>query len=95
LTELIITVYFSRDIEYSLLFCVRFCSRYFSATATDEILEEFRPQLCPTDSIFLETIKMLELFLPVNLPPEMHNQGFKFVYLFSQFFSMFIILDYG
>jgi hypothetical protein len=33
----------------------------------------------PTDWSFIEEIKMLDLLLPFNLPPELHDQGFKFV----------------
>jgi proteasome activator subunit 4 len=65
------------DIENSLFYCVRGCRPYFSATATQEILDEFRPLLCPFDSAFSDTIRIFELFLPVHLPPALHDQGFK------------------
>jgi hypothetical protein len=73
---------FLRSIHLSLILCVNFCSPYFLPTATREILDEFRPQLCPTDPRCDQTIKMLDMFLPVNLPPELHHQGYKFVYIF-------------
>jgi hypothetical protein len=53
---------------------------YFSPVATQEILDEFRPKMCPImESTFYDVIKMLRLFLPVNLPPDLHNQGFKYI----------------
>jgi hypothetical protein len=55
--------------------------------STQEILDELRPKMCPIESSFVDTMKMFELFLPVNLPPDLHNQGFKFAhFLFSYFF---------
>lgn len=67
----------SSDIESSLYCCIRGCRPYFSASATKEILDEFRPYLCPFDSAFTDTIRSFELFLPLHLPPELHDQGFK------------------
>jgi len=61
---------------------------YFSAVATQEILDEFRPKMCPImESSFYDIIKMLRLFLPVNLPPDSHNQGFKYVRFSFSFLS--------
>ncbi|UJR35822.1 hypothetical protein I4U23_028569 [Adineta vaga] len=65
------------DIEKSLLYCVRSCRPYLSATATQEILDEFRPWLCPFDSAFSDAMCYLDLLLPVHLPPNLHEQGFK------------------
>ncbi|CAF4659701.1 unnamed protein product [Rotaria sp. Silwood1] len=65
------------EIENSLFYCIRGCRPYFSATATQEILDEFRPYLCPFDSAFSDTMRIFELFLPVHLPPNLHDQGFK------------------
>ncbi len=56
---------------------MRSCRPYFSATATQEILDEFRPWLCPFDSAFSDAMCYLDLFLPVHLPPDLHEQGFK------------------
>ncbi len=66
------------DIEKSLLYCTRSCRPYFSAIATQEILDEFRPWLCPFDSAFSDAMCYLDLFLPVHLPPNLHDQGFKY-----------------
>jgi proteasome activator subunit 4 len=47
------------------------CCSYFPASATQEILDVFRPQLCPFDSGTICTaLEMLEWFLPIALPPE-------------------------
>ena len=75
-----IAAIFSRGIRGSLDHCVQSCSPYFSASATQEILDELRPRMCPVAASFNTTIKMLELFLPVILLPELHHQGFKYVY---------------
>ncbi|CAF3400805.1 unnamed protein product [Rotaria socialis] len=64
-------------IEQPFFNCVHCCRFYFSATATQEILDEFRPWLCPFDSAFGDAMYFFDLFLPVNLPPNLHNQGFK------------------
>jgi hypothetical protein len=65
--------------------------------ATQEILDELRPQMCPIEHGFFNTMKMFRLFLPVNLPPDLHNHGFKFVgFLFFLFFFVrFVTSDYG
>ncbi|CAF0736207.1 unnamed protein product [Didymodactylos carnosus] len=65
------------DIENSLYYCVRGCRPYFSATSTQEMLDEFRPYLCPFDSAFSDAMRVFELFLPVHLPPQLHDNGFK------------------
>lgn len=71
-------ILFSSDIEKSLLYCIRSSRPFFSATATQEILDEFRPRLCPFDSAFSDAMCYLDLFIPVHLPPELHDQGFKY-----------------
>ncbi|CAF4252294.1 unnamed protein product [Rotaria sp. Silwood2] len=42
--------------------------------------------MCPFDWSFDNTIKMFTLLLPVNLPPDLHNQGFKL--WLAEFFSI-------
>lgn len=53
------------------------CSPYYSNTATQEILDELRPQMCPAGWDFLRVMKLFQLLLPHNLPPELHDQGFR------------------
>ncbi|CAF4657490.1 unnamed protein product [Rotaria sp. Silwood1] len=66
-----------KNIANSFIFCVRSCRPYFSATATQEILDEFRPCLCPFDTVCGDVMDYWDMFLPVHLPPELHHQGFK------------------
>lgn len=51
--------------------------RYFSESATQEMLDEWRPLLCPFDVTMQRAISYFELFLPTTLPPELHHKGFK------------------
>uniref|UniRef100_A0A3Q4H8S2 Proteasome activator subunit 4a n=1 Tax=Neolamprologus brichardi TaxID=32507 RepID=A0A3Q4H8S2_NEOBR len=51
--------------------------RYFSEAATQEMLDEWRPLLCPFDVTMQRAISYFELFLPTTLPPELHHRGFK------------------
>jgi len=51
--------------------------RYFPVEATQEMLEEWRPLLCPFDVKMMQGIFFLENFLPTVLYPEEHSQGFR------------------
>jgi len=62
---------------------------YFSVEATKEMLEEWRPWLCPFDGVvFNKAMKYLHNFLPTKLPPESHASGFKL--WFDEMISMWI-----
>lgn len=50
---------------------------YFHEDATQEILDEFRPLMCPFDITMIRATFFFELLLPTNLPPESHHKGFK------------------
>ena len=52
-------------------------SRYFSEDATQEMLDEWRPLMCPFDVTMLKALFYFELFLPTSLPPELHHKGFR------------------
>ena len=52
-------------------------SRYFPVSATQEMLDEWRPLLCPFDVTNIKAIHYFEYFLPTDLPPEHHDKGFK------------------
>ena len=52
--------------------------RFFHEDATQEILDEFRPLLCPFDMLVIGGLQCLEMFLPTSLPPELHHKGFKY-----------------
>lgn len=58
--------------------CVSVCVRsYFPESATQEMLDEWRPLLCPFDVTMQKAIGYFELFLPTIMPPEQHHKGFK------------------
>ncbi|CAJ0962986.1 unnamed protein product [Ranitomeya imitator] len=56
---------------------VKACRPYFPDDATAEMLEEWRPLLCPFDVTMQKAISYFELFLPTSLPPELHHKGFR------------------
>ncbi|CAF1230849.1 unnamed protein product [Adineta steineri] len=74
------------NIDISLALCARQCSQYFSVIATQEILDELRPQMCPMGGSFAGVMRMFSYFLPVNLPPNLHYQGFQL--WLSEFFNI-------
>lgn len=51
--------------------------RYFPASSTKEMLDEWRPLLCVFDVVMQKAISNMELFLPTIMPPEGHSQGFQ------------------
>ncbi|XP_074661309.1 proteasome activator complex subunit 4A-like [Tubulanus polymorphus] len=62
------------------------CNPYFSVESTQEMLEEWRPLLCPFDVTMMKGVQYLSLFLPQFLPPEFHDRGFKL--WLDEFFSI-------
>ncbi|XP_075452050.1 proteasome activator complex subunit 4 isoform X1 [Ascaphus truei] len=65
------------SVESVLKTVVKACRPYFPDDATAEMLEEWRPLMCPFDVTMQKAISYLELFLPTSLPPELHCKGFK------------------
>ncbi|XP_041866071.1 proteasome activator complex subunit 4A isoform X1 [Melanotaenia boesemani] len=65
------------SVESVLKTLVKSCRPYFSENATQEMLDEWRPLLCPFDVTMQRAISYFELFLPTTLPPELHHKGFK------------------
>lgn len=63
------------------LFFVTF--RYFSEDSTQEMLDEWRPLLCPFDVKFAKAMFYFSLFLPTTLPPEKYDKGYKYVLLYT------------
>uniref|UniRef100_A0AAR2IXF8 Proteasome activator Blm10 mid region domain-containing protein n=1 Tax=Pygocentrus nattereri TaxID=42514 RepID=A0AAR2IXF8_PYGNA len=65
-------------LNYMLMLFFVFCvCRYFPESATQEMLDEWRPLLCPFDVTMQKAISYFELFLPTIMPPEQHHKGFK------------------
>ncbi|KAM9847519.1 proteasome activator complex subunit 4A [Aulostomus maculatus] len=62
--------------------------KYFSESATQEMLDEWRPLFCPFDVTMQRAISYFELFLPTTLPPELHHKGFKL--WFDEFISLWV-----
>uniref|UniRef100_A0A8C7K2J1 Proteasome activator subunit 4 n=1 Tax=Oncorhynchus kisutch TaxID=8019 RepID=A0A8C7K2J1_ONCKI len=65
--------------------------KYFPESATQEMLEEWRPLLCPFDVTMQRAIGYLELFLPTSLPPELHHKGFKL--WFDELISLWVAVQ--
>ncbi|CAK9822685.1 Proteasome activator complex subunit 4 [Anthophora retusa] len=63
------------DVVQSLIL---FAKPYFPLSATQEILDELRPSLCPfTLSTMCKSMQLLRWFLPVQIPPEHHSIGYQ------------------
>uniref|UniRef100_A0A3B3B675 Proteasome activator subunit 4a n=1 Tax=Oryzias melastigma TaxID=30732 RepID=A0A3B3B675_ORYME len=69
--------WFPNSVESVLKTLIKSCRPYFSEDATQEMLDEWRPLLCPFDVTMQRAISYFELFLPTTLPPELHHKGFK------------------
>ncbi|XP_054654643.1 proteasome activator complex subunit 4A [Dunckerocampus dactyliophorus] len=69
--------WFPNSVEGVLKTLVKNCRPYFPASATQEMLDEWRPLFCPFDVTMQRAISYFELFLPTTLPPELHHKGFK------------------
>uniref|UniRef100_A0A8C1Y8U8 Proteasome activator subunit 4b n=1 Tax=Cyprinus carpio TaxID=7962 RepID=A0A8C1Y8U8_CYPCA len=69
--------WFPNSVENVLKTLVKSCRLYFPESATQEMLDEWRPLLCPFDVTMQKAIGYFELFLPTIMPPEQHHKGFK------------------
>uniref|UniRef100_A0AAR2INB5 Proteasome activator Blm10 mid region domain-containing protein n=1 Tax=Pygocentrus nattereri TaxID=42514 RepID=A0AAR2INB5_PYGNA len=69
--------WFPSSVEGVLRALVKNCRPYFPESATQEMLVEWRPLLCPFDVTMQRAIGYFELFLPTTLPPHLHHRGFK------------------
>nr|XP_015218489.1 PREDICTED: proteasome activator complex subunit 4 isoform X1 [Lepisosteus oculatus] len=76
------------SVENVLKTLVKSCRPYFPEDATQEMLDEWRPLLCPFDVTMQKAISYLELFLPTTLPPELHHKGFKL--WFPEFIKLWV-----
>lgn len=69
--------WFPNSVENVLKTLVKSCRPYFPADATAEMLEEWRPLMCPFDVTMQKAITYFEIFLPTSLPPELHHKGYN------------------
>uniref|UniRef100_A0A8C3SWB5 Proteasome activator subunit 4 n=1 Tax=Chelydra serpentina TaxID=8475 RepID=A0A8C3SWB5_CHESE len=69
--------WFPNSVESVLKTLVKSCRPYFPENASKEMLDEWRPLMCPFDVTMQKAITYFELFLPTSLPPELHHKGFK------------------
>ncbi|XP_031565856.1 proteasome activator complex subunit 4-like [Actinia tenebrosa] len=67
---------------------VRLARVYFSVESTQEMLDEWKPLLCPYDVAFGKAIFYFSLFLPTTLPPSQYDQGFRL--WFEEFMGIWI-----
>ncbi|KAL0124071.1 hypothetical protein PUN28_006100 [Cardiocondyla obscurior] len=90
-----IGIYRSLSCLKTLLHCVIYSVRtYFPLNATQEILDELRPKLCPHDGITMCTsLQILECFLPLQLSPEHHSKGYQL--WFDEFMTMWKVCHNG
>lgn len=65
------------NLESNLSQAIRLARPHFPVEATQEMLDEWRPMLCPFSVSIQKAVTYLNLFLPTTLPPEHHNRGFK------------------
>uniref|UniRef100_A0A4W5P868 Proteasome activator subunit 4 n=1 Tax=Hucho hucho TaxID=62062 RepID=A0A4W5P868_9TELE len=83
--------WFPNSVENVLKTLVRSCRPYFPESATQEMLEEWRPLLCPFDVTMQRAIGYFELFLPTTLPPELQHKGFKL--WFDELISLWVAVQ--
>lgn len=55
---------------------IKQCRDYFPLEATKEMLEEWRPLLCPFDMTMGMAIGLFETFLPTKIPPSNKQHGY-------------------
>ena len=68
---------FPGNIESVLKNLVRDCRTYFPAESMQEMLDEWRPLLCPFDVTVIKGLQYLDLFLPTNLMEHEMDKGFR------------------
>lgn len=65
------------NLESNLSQAIKLARPHFPIEATQEMLDEWRPMLCPFSVSIQRAVTYLNLFLPTTLPPEHHDKGFK------------------
>ncbi|KAJ8309114.1 hypothetical protein KUTeg_013988 [Tegillarca granosa] len=77
---------FPPNVESVLKSLITHCRTYFTSESTQEMLDEWRPLLCPFDVTNIKALHYFEFFLPTSLPPPLHDKGFKL--WFQEFWNM-------
>lgn len=70
---------------------IRVAREFWPLEATQELLDEFRPYLCPWDEAMLKGMKMLQMFLPTVMTREEHAEfgaGLWFEEVWHHFLSI-------
>ncbi|XP_043485466.1 proteasome activator complex subunit 4A-like [Polistes fuscatus] len=80
-------------LPHSLASLIRLCKTYFPLNATQEILDEFRPMICPFNDNFMNIFKTIECFLPLQLPPQHHSLGHQL--WFHEFMNLWNVCHNG
>lgn len=65
------------NLESNLSQAIRLARPHFPITATQEMLDEWRPMLCPFSDSIQRAVTYMNLFLPTTVGPEHHDKGFK------------------
>nr|CAH7732828.1 unnamed protein product [Callosobruchus chinensis] len=69
---------YSASFEATLFNAIRMCKAYFPASATKEILDEFKQYLCPFNSGDMSyAMECMELFLPCHVKPSEGDISYK------------------
>lgn len=76
-TEALGLIYVPENLESNLSQAIRLARPHFPLEATQEMLDEWRPMLCPFTSSIQRAVTYLNLFLPTTQCPEHHDKGFK------------------
>lgn len=66
-----------RSIDQTLKNLVKFCRPYFEASATGEMLKQWRPLMCPLDVTMGKAMSYFEMFLPTYSAFENPEQTYK------------------
>ncbi|XP_055341641.1 proteasome activator complex subunit 4A-like [Paramacrobiotus metropolitanus] len=69
--------YWPEKLDDKLRELIGFCRYYFPLSATQEMLDEFRPMLCPFDDQMSTAMDYLSMFLPTMLKPHQAQYGYE------------------
>ncbi|XP_018496476.1 proteasome activator complex subunit 4A [Galendromus occidentalis] len=67
----------TQDLDTQINSLIRACRPYFPLSATQEMLDEWLVNICPTENERDQTYRYFKHFLPTTLPPEHADKGWK------------------